>query len=93
MTGAVCIVTFSSKIYRGSSYSTVITLNINSTGAKQIQVGGSVYTSGYEPLRGYTSTITQRHEVPATQLYLYNGSVYYVYRPGTAEYDDYSDTD
>ena len=91
--GAVCIVTFSTTLYRGSQYSTVITLNINSTGAKQMQIGSSIYLSSSKPIRSGSTTLTQRHETPATQLFLYNGSVYYVYRPGVGEYDDYSDTD
>ena len=92
-TGSICIVTFSTKLFRGSSYATVITLNINSTGAKQIQVGGRTYFSSWNPVRSANITVTQRHETSATQLFLYNGSVYYVYMPGVAEYDDYADTD
>ena len=93
VTGSICIVTFSNKLFRGSQYTTVITLNVNSTGAKQMQVGGNLYMSSWTPVRGANVTLTQRHETSATQLFLYNGSVYYVYRPGAGEYDDYADTD
>ena len=93
VTGAICIVTFSTKLYRGSDYSTAITLNINSTGAKQIQVGGVLTYSSWEPVRTANITVLQYHEMPATQLFLYNGSVYFVYRPSVASYDDYIDSD
>ncbi len=86
--GAVCVVHFSSG--PKSANSSVVTLNINSTGAKNVKMHWSYINTSYGTctLSSYSMLIDAFP--PTKSLYIYDGSEYNV-TLGGRPYSDYSD--
>ena len=88
--GACCVVHINNTTYTKAH--TNITLNINSTGAKGVQLQTEAYGSQYQtPSGGSIITLTQYYAVSKCQLFIYNGSVYIAPRSTFAAYPDYGD--
>ena len=88
--GACCVVHINNNTYT-KSY-TKITLNINSTGAKDVQLQTEAWSSQYQtPDRGSIVSLTQYYAVSKCQLFIYDGSVYIAPRSTFAAYNDYGD--
>ena len=93
MAGALCVLRFSNTICRGSVAATNITLNINSSGAKNVvyDMGVAPQSYGTNPYRRGLVTVTIRHEIPSLAWYIYSGSEYMTALIETHAYSDYSD--
>ena len=91
MAGACCIITITNNIYLNRKSAT-ITMNINSTGAKNISgVFGLARDGNQGEGTAYSCTLNQTHFVPTTGLYFYI-SENYIISGFSAEYA-YYDTD
>ena len=85
--GSICFVKFASKVGGNNSYNHTVTLNINSSGAKNIGVGAYSTT----PLTSISSGYESYWWIPAGDLSLlwYNGTMYI--RSNPVSYFMYSD--
>lgn len=95
VTGVCCFISFSNAIYAGSGKTTRITININSTGAKNLTIDRGTneasYSSNNYPKRYGIYYITQVNEITGNALYTYNGTNYITPIISYTTYVDYSD--
>ena len=80
--GSICFVKFSNKVGGYNSYAHTVTLNINSSGAKNIGIGAYSTT----PLTSIKDGYSSYNWIPAGDLSLlwYNGTMYIRSNPGSA---------